>query len=129
MKRIAIGIFAASICVTSVQAEAYHVTCNDFAVLNGVSVDSCEDENGDGLIDAVGFGLATGAIFGVVDTLAALLCLGRHPACDCAQSVLFDRPDEYFGVFFVEFEDCVTRNPDDAILGPALKAAQAVCDF
>ena len=129
MKRLTIAALVVWTCLVPGSATAYHMTCGDFAFFIDVPLDYCEDSNDDGVTDAEGYGIARGAVEGINDTLAALLCLGRHPACQCTQFVLFDHFDEYFDIFFPELEICLDRNPDDSIIGPALKAAQEVCNF
>ncbi len=113
-------------------APAYHVSCADLAGLAENSSTQCTDRDGNGVTAAFESGTGAGAVLGIVDTIAALVCLGG-PAladeCRCAQNIVFDQPQVFAERLAVVVSDCLARNPNGSVVGQVLATAQGLCGF
>ena len=97
-------------------AGAYTTTC---------SIASDALLSGDPQLEGAVIGLAMGTL----DVTAALVCLGRLPACSCLQNLFSNDPSGFGGEYGRRLAQCSVSAPNQGAWTPAFDAVKALCPF
>lgn len=113
MKRLALALALALVLLAPAQARAYSMTCRQAVLLAGTSDPEI----------LVGFAI------GVLDFAAALVCIGRLPACNCLQNLFESNPEGFGREFGARVGRCAANRPNDAAFGPTFDSVRTMCPF